>query len=108
MQDVQEAARAKGVPLHILKAATESEIDAAFATLVQVQAGALVVGADLFFQRRREQLVTLVSRHAIPAIYEAREFVVAGGLISYGASSPSVNRQLGIYTGKILNGAKPA
>ena len=108
MRDVQEAARAKGVPLHILKAATESEIDAAFATLVQVQAGALVVGADLFFQRRREQLVTLVSRHAIPAIYEARDFVVAGGLISYGPSQPSVNRQLGIYTGKILKGAKPA
>jgi putative ABC transport system substrate-binding protein len=108
MRDVQEAARAKGVLLHILKAATESEIDGAFATLGKVQAGALVVGADPFFQSRREQLVTLVSRHALPAIYEARDFVVAGGLISYGPSQPSVNRQLGIYTGKILKGAMPA
>ena len=108
MRDVQEAARAKGVQLPILKAGTEGEIDAAFATLVQLQAGALVVGADPFFDSRREQLVALASRHAVPAIYAWREFAAAGGLISYGASLTAVYRQVGIYAGKILNGAKPA
>ena len=86
IRDVQEAARAKGVQLHILKASSESEIDAAFATLVQLHAGALVVAADPFFNSRREQLVALASRHAVPAIYECREFAAAGGLISYGPS----------------------
>ena len=108
IRDVQEAARAKGVQLHILKAGTESEIDAAFATLVQLHAGALVVGADPFFNSRREQLVALASRHAVPAIYEWREFAAAGGLISYGPSLTAVYRQVGIYAGKILKGAKPA
>ena len=106
--DVQEAARAKRVELPILKAGTESEIDAAFASLAQLQAGALVVGADPFFNSRREQLVALASRHAVPAIYGVRENVAAGGLISYGASLTAVFRQLGIYAGKILKGAKPA
>ena len=106
--DVQEAARAKGVQLPILKAGTESEIDAAFATLVQLQAGALVVGADPFFNSRREQLVALASRHAVPAIYQWREFAASGGLISYGPSLTAVYRQVGIYAGKILKGAKPA
>jgi putative ABC transport system substrate-binding protein len=108
IRDMQEAARAKGVQLAILKAGTESEIDAAFATLVQRQAGALVVGADPFFNSRREQLVALASRHAVPAIYEWREFAVAGGLISYGTSLTAVFRQAGIYAGTILKGAKPA
>ena len=108
IRDVQEAARAKGVQLHILKAGTESEIDAAFASLVQLHAGALVVGADAFFNSRREQLVALASRHAVPAIYEWREFAAAGGLISYGSSLTAVYRQAGIYAGKILKGAKPA
>ena len=108
MRDVQEAARAKGVQLHILKASTESEIDAAFAALVQLQAGALVVSADPFFYSRREQIVALAARHAVPAIYEFREYATAGGLISYGASLSAVYRQVGIYTGKILKGAKPA
>ncbi len=108
IRDVQEAARTKGVQLPILKAATESEIDAAFASLVELQAGALVVQADPFFISRREQLVALASRHAVPAIYALREFTASGGLISYGMSFTAVYRQLGIYAGKILNGAKPA
>jgi putative ABC transport system substrate-binding protein len=108
MPAVQEAARAKGVQLHILKASTESEIDAAFASVVQRQAGALVVSADPFFASRREQIVALAARHAVPAIYEYRQFATAGGLISYGASILAVHRQLGIYAGKILKGAKPA
>jgi putative tryptophan/tyrosine transport system substrate-binding protein len=107
MRDVQEAARAKGVQLHILKAGTESEIDAAFATGVQ-HAGALVLGGDPFFNSRREQLVALAARHAIPAIYFWREFAVAGGLISYAPSLTASLRQAGIYAGKILKGAKPA
>jgi putative tryptophan/tyrosine transport system substrate-binding protein len=105
---VQEAARAKGLQLHILKASTESEIDAAFAALVQRQAGALVVSADPFFNSRREQLVALAARHAVPAIYDWREVATAGGLISYGPSLTAAFRQVGIYTGKILKGAKPA
>src|SRR4029077_3434837 len=109
MTDVQDAARAKGVQLPILKAGTESEIDAAFASLVQLQAGALLVSADPFFFGRREQLVALASRHAVPAIYPWGEAVqVAGGLISYGPSFPAVFREIGIYTGRILKGAKPA
>ena len=105
---VQEAARAKGVQLPILKAGTESEIDAAFTSLVQRQAGALVVSSDPFFYGRREQLVALAARHTVPTIYEWRQFVVEGGLTSYGASITAVNRQVGIYAGKILKGAKPA
>ncbi len=108
IRNVQEAARAKGVPLDIAKAGSESEIDSAVATLVQRQAGALVVGADAFFFVRREQFVALASRHAVPTIYFAREFTVAGGLISYGPSLTSANRQAGAYVGKILKGAKPA
>jgi putative ABC transport system substrate-binding protein len=106
--DVQGAARAKGVQLQILKAGAESEIDTAFATLVQLQAGALIVGADPFFFSRRDQLVALAARHALPAIYESHEFATAGGLISYGSSLAAAYRQTGIYAGKILNGAKPA
>jgi len=106
--EMQEAARAKGVQLHILIAGTESEIDAAFATLVQLHASALVVGGDPFFGKRREQLVTLAASYGVPAIYQSREFAAAGGLISYGASFPATFRLAGIYAGKILNGAKPA
>ena len=108
MRGLQEAARAKRVQLHILKASTEREIDAAFATFVQQHASALLVGSDAFFFSRREQLVTLASRHAVPAIYENREYVAAGGLISYGTSLAAASRQAGIYVGKILKGAKPA
>jgi len=108
ISDVQEAARAKGVQLAILKAATESEIDAAFASLVQLHIGALLVGADPLFNNRREQLVALASRYAVPAMYEWRESVVAGGLISYGPSLTAAYSLIGIYVGKILKGAKPA
>jgi putative ABC transport system substrate-binding protein len=108
IRDLQEAARAKGVQLIILKAGTESEIEGAFGSLVELQAHALLVGADPFFNSRREQLVALASRHAVPAIYEWREFVTSGGLISYGPSLTSIYRQLGIYAGRILKGAKPA
>ncbi len=109
IRDLQEAARAKGVQLPILKAGTESEIDAAFATLVQLQAGALLVGPDPFFgSSRREQLLALASRHAVPAIYWLREFAASGGLISYGSSLTANLHQAGIYVGKILKGAKPA
>jgi putative ABC transport system substrate-binding protein len=108
IRDAQEAARAKGVQLHILKATTESEIDAAFGTLLQLQGGALVVGVDPFFFSRSEQLVALAARHAVPAIYGLREWVLAGGLISYGLSLTDAYRQIGNYAGRILNGAKPA
>jgi putative ABC transport system substrate-binding protein len=108
IRDVQEAARAKGVQLPILKAGAESEIDAAFASLAQLQAGALVVDADLFFGSRREQIVALAARHAVPAIYPWREATAADGLISYGASGGSVYYQGGILVARILKGAKPA
>jgi putative ABC transport system substrate-binding protein len=107
-RDVQQASRAKGVQLRILKASTDGEIDTAFATLVQLQAGALVVGTDPFFYNQREHLVALASRHAVPTMYEFREFAAAGGLISYGPSLTGTWRQVGIYVGQILKGAKPA
>ncbi len=108
IREVQEAARAKGLQLHVLKAGTESEIDTAFAALVQLQAGALVVSADPFFNNRREQLVALAALHTVPAMYELREFAAAGGLISYAPSLTAAYRQVGIYVGKILKGANPA
>jgi putative ABC transport system substrate-binding protein len=108
VRNVQEAAGSKGLQLHILKAGTESEVDAAFVTLVQLRAGALVVGGDPFFTSRIEQLVALTSHHAVPAIYVFREFAMAGGLISYGPSVTAAFRQAGTYVGRILKGAKPA
>jgi len=108
IREAQEAGRAKGVQLPILKAGSEGEIDAAFASLGQLHADALLQGSDPFFLSRREQLVALAARHSIPAIYDQREYTAAGGLISYGSSLKAAYRQAGIYAGKILNGAKPA
>jgi putative tryptophan/tyrosine transport system substrate-binding protein len=108
MRDVQEAARVKGLQLAILKADTESEIEVAFATLVQLHAGALAVGPDPLFDNRREQLVAMAGRYVVPAIYEFREWVEVGGLISYGPSRTGTSHQVGTYVGKILKGAKPA
>jgi putative ABC transport system substrate-binding protein len=104
----QEAARAKGVHLTILKPGSESELDAAFATLVQLHAGAAIVHADPYFTTRRDQLVALAARHAVPTIYYFRDFAAFGGLISYGSSLSGAFHQVGGYVGKILNGERPA
>ena len=106
--DVEEAARVKGVRLNILKAAAENEFETVFASLVEPKAGALLVGSDPFFTSRRDELVALTARYAIPAMYEWREYVAAGGLISYGASLVVTYRQAATYVGRILAGAKPA
>ena len=108
MRDMHEAARVKGVSLPILKASSESEIDAAFASLAQLRAGALVIQGDPVFGDHREQLVELAARNAIPAIYARRPYAEVGGLISYGSSLIAIHSGIGTYVGKILNGAKPA
>ena len=105
--DVLAAAPVVGLKVQILKAGTDREIDAAFVSLVQAQTGALLVGNDPLFNSRIEQLVALAARHAIPTMYSWREFVVAGGLISYGLSLIENYRQTGLYTGRILKGEKP-
>jgi putative ABC transport system substrate-binding protein len=105
---VQETARTFGLQLRVLSAANEQEIDAAFATFAQLRPGALLVDADIFFNARREQFVAPAARNKVPAIYDLREYVAAGGLMSYGASLAEAYRLAGIYVGKILNGAKPA
>jgi len=108
LSDIQSAARAMGVQLAVLQASNESGIEAAFATLVQQRVGAVFIEPDSFFLARREQLVALAARHAIAAIYGLRDYVDAGGLISYGTSLTDAYRQVGVYTGEILKGAKPA
>jgi putative ABC transport system substrate-binding protein len=106
--NVREAAGTKGVRIEIVEASNDSEIDAAFATLVQLHAGALVIQVDPFLDGRREQIVALAARHAIPAVASHPEFPTAGGLISYGTSLADAYRLEGAYTGRILKGAKPA
>jgi putative ABC transport system substrate-binding protein len=107
-RDLQAAARTLGLQLHILHASTERDFDSAFASLVQLRASALVIGTDQFFNSRSEQLGALTVRHAVPAIYGSREFVAAGGLMSYGSTLTDAYRLAGIYTGRILKGEKPA
>lgn len=104
----QDGAHSLGLQLHILRASTANDIDAAFGMLAQLRAGALLVSADLFLLSRREQLVALAAQHALPAIYAWREYTDAGGLMSYGPSLYDAYRLVGVYTGRILNGAKPA
>jgi putative ABC transport system substrate-binding protein len=108
LRDVKEATARFGARAIILIANAESDFDTAFATLAQGGAGALLVSASPFFNSQRERLVALAARHAIPAIYEHREFATAGGLMSYGPSNTDAVRQAGVYTGRILKGEKPA
>jgi putative ABC transport system substrate-binding protein len=104
---VRDAARSLGLQLHVLNASTESEIDTAFRTLVELRAGALVVSVDPLLNNQRAQIVALAARHAVPAIYGVREFATGGGLMSYGNDLADAYRQSGIYAAKILKGAKP-
>ena len=108
LRDVEPAARAMGLQIQVLNASTSREINAAFATFVRERPDALFVGLDPFFTSRRVQLATLATRHAVPATSGTREIVEAGGLMSYGANIADAFRQIGVYTGRILKGAKPA
>jgi putative ABC transport system substrate-binding protein len=107
-RDVHDVARSLSLRVHILNAGTDREIETAFARLVEHRAGGLVVAADPFFFSRREQLVALASRHAVPAIYEWRDFPALGGLMSYGTDLADAWRRAGTYAGRILNGEKPS
>ena len=108
LRDVETAARAMGLQVQVLNAGTSQEINAAFASFVRERPDALFVGPDPFFVSRRVQLVHLASRHAVPAAYTQRDYAVAGGLMSYGSNLMDAFRQVGVYTGRILKGAKPA
>jgi putative tryptophan/tyrosine transport system substrate-binding protein len=105
---VQEAAGALNLQLHILRASTEREIESAFETVAPQNIQALAVGADGFFDTRREKLVALAARHAVPTTYHFREFAVADGLVSYGVDASDAYRLVGVYTGRVLKGDKPA
>src|SRR5215467_7994647 len=107
-RDLQAAARILGLQLHVLHASTERDFDAVFASLPQLRAGALVIGSDPFFDSHSQQLAALALRHAMPTMYPFREYAVAGGLISYGNSIADAHRQVGVYTGRVLKGEKPA
>jgi putative ABC transport system substrate-binding protein len=105
--DMQAAARALGLKLNVLKASSEHDLEAAVASIGQLGAGALVVASDPFFFGRHDRVVTVVAHHAVPAIYQFREFAAAGGLMSYGTNLADAYRQVGVYTGRILKGEKP-
>ena len=106
-KDVQEAAPAIGLHIHLFRAKTDHEIEAAFETVAQVRIGALAVAASPFFDTRRDKLVALAARHTVPTIFHFREFVDAGGLMSYGIDFSDAYRLVGVYTGRVLKGAKP-
>jgi putative ABC transport system substrate-binding protein len=108
IKDVRAGARTLGIELHILLASTEQEIDAAFSKLIELRASGLVIGADNLFNSRSQQLAALALRHAIPAVYQYREFAVAGGLMAYGGSLTDAYHLIGTYAGRILKGEKPA
>jgi putative tryptophan/tyrosine transport system substrate-binding protein len=106
--ELQEKVGALGVQLHVMRASTGREIELVFMNLAQLRADGLVIATDAFFNTRNEQLATLALRYAVPTIYQFREFAVAGGLMSYGGSIPDIYRLVGVYTGRILRGEKPA
>jgi putative tryptophan/tyrosine transport system substrate-binding protein len=108
LRRVQDGARQLGLSLQVLEVHSEDYLDAAFATAVQQRIGAILVGADALFNSRRDHIVALAARHALPTVYQFREFPASGGLISYGANVTDAYLQVGIYTGRILKGAKPA
>jgi len=107
-RDIRASAHTLGVQLHVVSATTDNEIDDAFASLPKLRAGGLVIGSDPFFSSRSERLASLAVRYAVPAIYQRREFAMAGGLISYGSATTEAFRLAGIYTGRVLKGEKPA
>jgi putative ABC transport system substrate-binding protein len=106
--DVQEAAHTLNLQVHILSASTDQEIESAFESVAPQHIQALAVAADPFFDTRRQKLVALAARYALPTMYHFREFAAAGGLVSYGISASDAYRQVGVYTGRVLKGAKPA
>jgi putative ABC transport system substrate-binding protein len=106
-RDLQAVAQRLGLQLHILQGSTDGDFDTIFATLIQLRAAALVISPDLFFITRNEELATLTIRHAVPAITQYREFVTAGGLMSYGGSITEAAHHVGVYTGRVLKGEKP-
>jgi putative ABC transport system substrate-binding protein len=107
-QDLQAAARSVGLPIHVLHASAERDFEAVFAALAQLRAGGLVIGTDTFFNSQSRKLGALTHRHAMPAVYQYRDFVAAGGLMSYGGSITEAYRMAGVYTGRILRGEKPS
>jgi putative ABC transport system substrate-binding protein len=107
-KEQQAAARTLGLQLHILHASTDEDLDAAFAKLVELRAGGLVIGTDSFFNTRKERLAALSLQHRVPTIHQYNEFAAAGGLMSYGTDTSELSREVGVYTGRILKGEKPA
>ena len=107
LRDLQEAARAIGLQLHVLRASTDREVETAFESVVQHRLSALAVASDAFFNSRRDRLAALAARHAVPTMYSFRDYALAGGLISYGIDLSDVYRHIGVYAGRILKGAKP-
>jgi putative ABC transport system substrate-binding protein len=108
LQDIEEAARMRGQQIHVLNASSEREIDAAFAGFVKERVGAILAAGDPFFDTRRDQIISLAARYSVPTMYAQREYVVAGGLASYGPTFAEAYRQAGIYVGRILKGEKPS